>query len=261
MTGSKKLFTYAAALCMAAMITLACGGSGADTAKNTAPPAGNKAPVSNNNAAASSDGGSAKQTAVSLAGDYTVTGANVDGAGKYEGDLRITPRDDVYQFSWISGGKSSDGVGVVTGNKVAVAFTDSTDGTGCGVVLYKVLENGDLDGKAGYWGINSFETETAKRISGDDKLANYEVTGKNTAGQSYKGTLKIKEDGDGYSFEWNTGSVVKGFGIQQNETATAGIGGPQCFFVAYDIKPDGTLEGKWGGQTSKSFGTETAKKK
>jgi hypothetical protein len=221
----------------------------------------------NNTAASTPNSGAptnatAPTTAVSsIAGDYTVTGANVDGAGKYEGELRITPRDDVYQFSWVSGGETSDGVGVVTGKKVAVAFTRGTDGRGCGVVLYQVLENGDLDGKAGYWGVNSFETETAKRISGDDHLVNYEVSGTNTDGAGYKGTLKIKEDGEGYSFEWNTGSVVKGFGIQQNETATAGIGGPQCMFVSYDIKPDGTLEGKWGGQSTKTFGTETAKKK
>lgn len=251
----------AGALCLAAAFAACGGGAGADTAKNTAPPAGNNAPAANDNAAPVSDVGSAKQNGVSIAGDYTVSGSNPDGTEKYEGELTITPRDDVYQFSWVSGGKSSDGVGVMTGNKIAVAFTEGSDGTGCGVVLYKVLANGDLDGKAGYWGVNSFETEMAKRLDGDDKLAHYEVTGKNTEGQSYTGKLTVKEDGEGYSFEWNTGSVTKGFGIRQNDTATVGIGGPQCAFVAYDIKPDGSLDGKWGGQKSKTFGSEIAKKK
>lgn len=257
----KNFALMAGALCLAAAFAACGGGAGTDTAQNTAPPAGNNAPVSNNNAAPVSDVGSAKQNGVSIAGDYTVSGSNPDGSEKYEGELRITPRDDVYQFSWVSGGASSDGVGVMTGNKIAVAFTDSADGTGCGVVLYKISANGDLDGKAGYWGVNSYETETAKRKSGTDLAGEYDVSGTNTGGGEYTGTLKVAKDGEGYSFEWNTGSVAKGFGIRQNDTATVGIGGPQCAFVAYDIKPDGTLDGKWGGQKSKTFGTETAKKK
>lgn len=210
MRNSKYLVSFAA-FCLLALFTLSCGGTGSDTAKNTAPPAENTAP--------SSDSGPAKQNAVSIAGDYTVTGANVDGAGKYEGDLRITPRDDVYQFSWVSGGKSSDGVGVLTGKKVAVAFTEGTDGTGCGVVLYKIGANGDLDGKAGYWGVNSAESETAKRTKGTELDGEYDISGTNSGGQNYKGTLKIAKDGEGYAFEWNTGAVDKGFGVKQGETA------------------------------------------
>jgi hypothetical protein len=149
----------------------------------------------------------------------------------------------------------------MTGKKVAVAFTDGTDGKGCGVVLYNIAANGDLDGKAGYWGVNSAETETAKRKSGTDLAGEYEISGKNIEGSNYKGTLKVAKDGEGYGFEWNTGAIAKGFGIRQGDTVSVGIGGPQCAFVSYEVKPDGSLEGKWGGQTSKTFGSETAKKK
>ena len=41
-----------------------------------------------------------------------------------------------------------------------------------------------------------------------------------------------------------------GFGIQTGDKASIGFGGQQCGFVSYEIKPDGTLEGKWGGQGS-----------
>ena len=235
----------------------ACGALGSKNADNaTAKPA----PEKNNGTPAAQDP-AAKEVKPSIGGSYTVTGSNVDGQGRYEGSLTITPRDDVYQFSWLSGGKSSDGVGVMTGNKVAVAFTEGTNGTGCGVVLYRILSNGDLDGKAGYWGVNESEGETAKRTTGTDLDGEYAISGKNTDGQSYNGTLKVAKDGDGYKFEWNTGSVLKGFGIHQGDTVSVGIGGPQCSFVSYEVKADGTLEGKWGGQTSKSFGTEVAKKK
>ncbi|MBX7060596.1 MAG: hypothetical protein K1X52_02980 [Pyrinomonadaceae bacterium] len=252
-----KNFLSFSAVVLVTSALAACGALGSKTSENApakpAPESKSPAPVAQNSPA--------NDAQRSIAGDYTVTGSNVDGQGRYEGSLTITPRDDVYQFSWLSGGKSSDGVGVMTGNKVAVAFTEGTDGKGCGVVLYKILPNGDLDGKAGYWGVNTSEGETGKRTKGTDLDGEYAISGKNTDGQSYDGTLKVAKDGDGYSFQWNTGSVLKGFGIRQGDTVSVGIGGPQCSFVSYEIKADGTLEGKWGGQTSKSFGTEVAKKK
>lgn len=196
-----------------------------------------------------------------IAGDYTISGTNESGGGAYTGDLKITKRDAVYQFSWQSGGNTYDGVGVRTGNDVAVAFTEGTDGKGCGVVLYSIGANGDLDGKAGYWGVNNAEMETAKRESGTGLEGKYKVSGKNTAGEAYTADLSVKKDGEGYGFEWTGGTTLTGFGIQRGNTAAVGFGGQQCGFVLYQAKPDGTLDGKWGGQGSKSFGTETAKRK
>jgi hypothetical protein len=198
---------------------------------------------------------------VKLGGNYDATGTNPEGGGTYSAKLLVTPRDDVYQFSWDSSGKKYDGVGVMTGNTVAVSYTDGADGKGCGVVLYSVGSDGTLDGKAGYWGVNKGETEKATRKSGSDLDGSYEVEGKNTDGKAYKGTLAIAKDGIGYSFKWNVGAAFEGYGIKQGDKAIVGFGGKQCGFVAYETKSDGTLEGKWGGQSTKSLGTETAKKK
>ena len=44
-------------------------------------------------------------------------------------------------------------------------------------------------------------------------------------------------------------------------TLSVGIGGSRCAFVAYEIKPDGTLDGVWGGYGSDKTGTEKATKK
>lgn len=196
----------------------------------------------------------------SIAGNYDVTGTNVDGGGNYKASLLVTPRDDVYQFSWNSGGKSYDGVGVMTDSTVAVSYTDGQDGKGCGVVLYKIGSDGTLDGKAGYWGVNSAESEKAKRTSGSDLEGKYEVNGRNTGGNEYKGTLNIRKDGEGYVFSWNAGSTFEGFGIKTGDKVAVGFGGKQCAFVSYEMKPDGTLDGKWGGQSSKTFGSEVARK-
>jgi hypothetical protein len=196
-----------------------------------------------------------------ITGDYEATGTNPNGGGGYKADLTITPRGDVYQFSWKSGGKSYDGVGVMTDGEVAVSYTNGTNGKGCGVVLYKIGADGSLDGRSGYWGVNTMETEKATRTSGSDLEGSYDLTGKNPEGKEYKGTLKVRKDGDGYTFDWNAGSQFSGFGIKADNFVAVGFGGKQCAFVGYDIQSDGTLAGKWGGQGSTKFGTETAKPK
>ena len=211
--------------------------------------------------ATSSPASTPKPAPKDIAGRYSATGKNSDGGGIYEADLIVTNRDDVYQFSWDSKGKKYDGVGVQTDDKVAVSFTDGTNGKGCGVTLYKINSDGTLDGKAGYWGNNNKETEKATRTSGSDLEGEYDIEGKNPEGETYKGKLKVKKDGEGYRFSWSGVNSFEGFGVKQGDTVSVGFGGAQCGFVAYEIKSDGTLDGKWGGQGSTELGTETAKKK
>ena len=214
---------------------------------------------------AAATGNATRATAASpasdIGGSYDVTGNNENGAGAYKGTLSVTSRGDVYQLSWDTAGAKYDGVGVRSDSSLAAAFASGNSGEGCGVVLYKIGADGTLDGKAGYWGNNSSETETARRTKGSDLEGDYDVTGTNTAGQAYKGTLAIKKSGAGYTFSWNAGSAFEGFGIRQGNTVAAGFGGNKCGFVSYDIGPDGTLEGKWGGYGSKAVGTETAKRR
>jgi hypothetical protein len=227
----------------------ACNQSGSSTTGSSTPgssPTAGSTPVSN----APKD----------ITGQYDVSGTNEGGAGNYKGTLEVIKHDDVYQFKW-NAGKTYDGVGVQTDDTVAVAFTEGSDGTGCGVVLYKIGSDGSLDGKAGYWGKNDDETEKATRTSGSGPEGEYTVAGKNIAGNEYKGTLSVKAQGSGYSFTWNTGSTLAGFGIRQGDKLAVGIGGKQCGFVSYDVAANGTMNGRWGSVGSTSVGTETAKKK
>ena len=241
----------------AALIGIGCGmgakpttNEGSKPAANASTPASTPAPTASPAAAK-----------VNIAGEYDATGTNPDGGAPYKAGLVVTPRDDVYQFSWLSGSSKYDGVGVMTDNTVAVSYTSGSDGKGCGVVLYKIGADGTLDGVSGYWGNNVAEKEKAVRDRGTDLEGRYEISGTNTGGKSYKGELNIKKDGEGYVFEWNAGSLLTGYGIRTGDKVAVGFGGKQCTFVAYDVKPDGTLDGKWGGQSARSFGTEIAKKK
>ena len=200
--------------------------------------------------------------AADIAGDYTVSGTNPGGASKYTGTLAITKRGEVYQFSWKSGGSSYDGVGVVTDRSVGVAFANGPNGAGCGVVHYKVGPGGALSGRWGAWGQDHSGAETASpqgSVSG--LVGKYDVSGTRLDGKGYKGTLTVAAEGAGFLFDWATGDTSKGFGVKMGDFVSVGIGGDQCGFVAYEIKPDGSLSGQWSSFKSKAIGTEVATKK
>lgn len=192
-----------------------------------------------------------------IAGAYSIVGTNEDGS-PYTGALEVIKHGAVYQFRW-NAGKQYDGVGVPNGNVVAVAFTGGSNGKGCGVVSYQVLADGMLDGNWGYWGVNEMGTETAVRTSGSGLAGDYAVTGKNPNGSGYKADLSVTPKAGGYKFAWSNNS--SGFGIKQGNTVSVGIGGSRCAFVAYEIKPNGMLDGVWGGYGSEKTGTEKATKK
>lgn len=192
-----------------------------------------------------------------IASDYAIVGTNEDGS-PYKGALEVIKHGDVYQFRW-DAGRQYDGVGVPNGNVVAVAFTGGSNGKGCGVVSYQLLADGLLDGNWGYWGVNEMGTETAVRTKGSDLAGDYAVSGKNPNGSAYKANLSVTPKAGGYKFAWSNNS--SGFGIKQGNTVSVGIGGSRCAFVAYEVKPNGVLDGVWGGYGSDRTGTEKATKK
>lgn len=258
MQNSNQKLTLFICLLVLLTIGMACSGS---VTTNTTTSNSNTAANTATNTASTNTAAPAPSAPKNIAGEYEANGTNPDGGGTYKAALTITPRDDVFQFSWKSGKNDYDGVAVTQENAVAVAFTDGKDGKDCGVVLYKINADGSMDGKVGYWGVNKMETEKAIRKSGTDLEGEYEITGKNPDGQEYKGKLSVKKEGLGYAFNWSAPDTLEGFGIQAGNLVAVGFGGKQCSFVGYDIKPDGTLDGKWGFKTSKSLGTEVAKKK
>jgi hypothetical protein len=195
-------------------------------------------------------------SAPDIAGKYNVVGGN-PGGGNYKGTLEIIPHGDVYQFRW-NAGTQYDGVGVANGSVVAVAFANGPNGKGCGVIDYEIAGDGALDGKWGYWGVDEAGTEKATRISGSGLPGDYDATGKNPDGKVYKAKLTVEPAGNLYRFVWSNNT--DGVGIKQGGNVAVGIGGARCGFVAYEVKPDGTLDGIWGGYGSDKTGTEKATK-
>jgi len=80
---------------------------------------------------------------IDVSGTYSVTGTGGNGQ-YYEGELFIRRQGDVYQLHW-NAGNQYDGIGVVNGNVLAVAYTDSDiEPDDCGVVSYRILGNGTV---------------------------------------------------------------------------------------------------------------------
>ena len=191
-----------------------------------------------------------------IGGKYQVLGSNPNGT-TYKGTLEVLPHGDVYQFRW-NAGTQYDGVGVKNGGVVAVAFANGADGKGCGVIDYTISRDGALDGKWGYWGVNESGSESATRVSGSALEGEYSVTGKNPDGKPYKAKLTVEPAVNLYRFSWSNNT--DGIGIKQGDNVAVGIGGTRCGFVAYEIRPDGTLDGVWGGYGTEKTGTEKATK-
>lgn len=195
-----------------------------------------------------------------ISGSLHVEGTSSGGQEPYHGALTIEPTGDLYSFRWSITKGSRVGTGVQYGNQAAATFAASGAGKGCGVVLYKVLTGGNLDGRTARWGADKFGIEKAERTEGTTFAGKYSVTGTTDDGQPYSGTMLITKDGDGYDVEWNTGQRQVGFAIWRGSAAAVTFGGPDCGFAFYDISSNGSLDGFWGGQKQITFGKETAKR-
>ena len=124
------------------------------------------------------------------------------------------------------------------------------------------------DNKAGDSSSNSTSTSSSQGHSTSapapkpDVAGKYNITGTNPDGGAYRGTLEVIARGDVYQFRWNAGSQYDGVGVQNGNIVaaayTTGTDGKGCGVVDYDIRGDGTLDGKWGYWGTNEAGTETA---
>lgn len=249
---TRSLIQNAFALVLFGMCVIACKSTSNTTTTNTSTNANTNSATSTTTATDTS----APATTANIAGKYNVTGSNPNGSA-YRGTVEVIPHGDVYQFRW-NAGNQYDGVGVVNGEVVAVAFANGPNGKGCGVINYVIRGDGSLLGRWGNWGVDQAGNENATRKSGTDLVGDYDATGKNPNGTNYKVSLTVEPAGNIYRFVWS--NDTDGVGIKRGNHVAVGIGGARCGFVAYQIKSDGTLDGVWGGYGSDQTGTETAKK-
>lgn len=130
------------ALTLFAVCLIACKSTSNSTSTT---PTSNSNSNSSTASSSSSSNTSAPATTANIAGKYNITGSNPNGT-PYRGTLEVLAHGDVYQFRWVAG-RQYDGVGVVNGDVVAVAFADGPNGRGCGVINYVIRGDGSLLGR------------------------------------------------------------------------------------------------------------------
>jgi hypothetical protein len=244
---SRHPAVFALALLVACVIGCKLSGGSSSTSTTTST---NDQPKNSNTSTTST------APAPNIAGKYHIVGSNPNG-GAYKGTLEVIAHKDVYQFRW-NAGTQYDGVGIQNESVVAVAYANGTNGKGCGVVDYDIRDNGALEGKWGYWGVDEAGSENATRTSGSSLEGEYDATGKNPDGKEYKAKLTVEPAGNLYRFVWSNNT--DGVGIKRGNNVAVGIGGSRCGFVVYQVQSEGSLDGVWGGGGSDKTGTEKATK-
>lgn len=197
---------------------------------------------------------------VSIVGQHDVTGTNQDGS-QYTGTLDVSADNQVHNFSWIVGGNTLEGVGILRGNIVTAAF----GGDQCAVMSYFILPNGGLSGQWAFVGTDTTGTEMATLPEGkpapEDLTGAYMVTGVNPDTTEYSGTLDIATNADGETLGlmWVFGSndPVRGVGIRQGNMLLAGYGPEGCGMNVFAVSPDG-MTGPFAQLGVRGTGSETA---
>ena len=82
-----------------------------------------------------------------LAGQYTVSGDDGRGLGKYTGTLEITADGESYIVRWTIGPERYVGIGVRDGASFAVAIRLETDPKYSAVAVYQIAADGRMSGR------------------------------------------------------------------------------------------------------------------
>jgi len=110
-----------------------------------------------------------------------------------------------------------------------------------------------------------WSTPSFAQASNASLIGNYVVTGTETDGKSYDGagTLAVTMDKSGaLELKWDGGKYVGIGQVIGNQVAIGSLAEGRVVIAIMDIKPDGSLEGKWWRRTDAGTkGTEVWKKK
>jgi Caspase domain len=203
------------------------------------------------NGDASSYGGPQAQdkTLANLGGVYRADGVNPNGS-RYIGITAVTGSGSQTQFKWWIGKDIFKGTGEFAGKMIVVNWGQSQP------VIYTMGKHGFLDGE---WA-DGKATERLELFAAPSsatatlKEGRYAVTGRNPAGNSYRGTVSIaRQASGGYSFDWKVGSsAYHGNGKLEDGIVTVDWGSNTP--VVYALVGDGELRGLWSG----GAGEETA---
>jgi polyhydroxybutyrate depolymerase len=188
-----------------------------------------------------------------IAGTYTVAGESPDGT-TYDCFLTITPNTETYTWQWWNCGEF-EGIGLRLDNIISVVW----GGPECGIVAYRVEEDGRLNGRWTTLADPAVGSEFATPMTPFDAGSldgAYTVTGAATDGTTYEGTLQVTAVDDIFEWRWDVGGEFVGVAIRQDDIISVAYGGDACSNLSYEILDDGTLNALWTYVGQSAVGTE-----
>lgn len=200
-------------------------------------------------------------------GLWKVKGTNAQ-KGAYTGTLDIKKANaDVYTLYWkLANGSEYGGLGMLKDNNFYVSWGQSIE---YGIVVYKILANGNLDGKwvskSGYTAlINEFAKKTEANTNKTSSLiGNYQVNG-GTGKTAYSGTLIIKAGSNAghFLFSWQIGnSISNGVGFLNGSEIVVAWGYGEAYGVVhYVMQGNNKAKGTWAIPNHQGILTEDIEK-
>ena len=192
-------------------------------------------------------------------GTWRIASSTTPDGSSYGGKVTIRPNGDCYTVEWdLDSGDHYSGIGIKTGNTLAVAYSTSQE-VNYGVVLYsRNKTTGAFDGRwcqpGGRFGVENLSGTT---LAGSHQLS----------GGSSSGTVHIESYGPGslnYRLHWkSSGEEYDGFGTSPSGAFDflAGVWGQVdgTGVVLYSLanSASGQLPGWWAASNSGGQGLET----
>lgn len=206
-----------------------------------------------------------------FSGTYAVEGKNPD-TSAYKGMMSIVPYGDGYRIKQTYGADSFEGIGNDFADYLAASFVVADQPQ---VLIYQITAANTL---TGYWQDYKNKTEGSETAMHSNARAfgripvaavdntwdykgNYRITGTNTDGSSYTGSMILSAYGDGYRASFSSGGTVwRGIGSYiGNYLALAWNFNGVASVTIYAGDPNtGTLSGYWQNYDEPKEGTETA---
>jgi hypothetical protein len=195
-------------------------------------------------------------------GSYSIASASTPSGEAYKGTVDIKARGDFYDLAWSPADKETfQGIGIVEGDVLGATWGFQGE---YGVAVY-TIKGGSLSGR---WASTNSPGETGiEKLEGPEGLEGTFAAEGMFADRvrTYKGTVTIHKEGEGYRVTWNmpTGSYG-GLGILDGDTLTVGWAPNDLREVkgvaSYRIS-NGKLAGKWISQVTTKHGTEVLEKR
>ena len=187
------------------------------------------------------------------AGTWTIAAAQATNGQPYSGTVQIHPMGQIYTVSWLTTIGDYSGLAFFENGHL---FAGSGSGDTYGITVYKIGNDGTLDGK---WTTppNQGVIDSERAVNGipGQLEGSYQIGGTSLKSGNYQGELNIRQSNDIYRLFWSVGTQYQGIGLRVDDwlVTTWGIG--NVYILYYEIEAR-QANGRWAASSQSVIGKE-----